>query len=194
MPDRTWVIAPDAGSLESRWAKLIGAQAEDKARWFDPHMRNGEAGDKHVDKVVAAPLAGFAATHNAVSAEHGPGLQPVRYGFRSFDRQYIIPDARLINQPNPSLWASRSDRQIFIAALARVSPSSGPALTVTALIPDLDHYKGSFGGRVFPLWADNAATRPNLDPALLAYLSAGVQRRASQADASGGSARLEGFD
>ena len=31
-------------------------------------------------------------------------LPPVRYGFRSFDRQWIIPDNRVINQPNPELW------------------------------------------------------------------------------------------
>jgi hypothetical protein len=38
------------------------------------------------------------------------------------------------------------------------------------LIPDLHHYNGR-GGRVFPLWADAQATRPNLKPVLLAYLS-----------------------
>jgi hypothetical protein len=35
----------------------------------------------------------------------------------------------------------------------------------------LHHYKGSFGGRVFPLWRDAAATQPNLPPKLLTYLS-----------------------
>jgi hypothetical protein len=58
-----------------------------------------------------------------------------------------------------------------LAALVRTSPSSGPALTFTALIPDLDHYKGSFGGRAFPLWANAAATEPNIRPVLLTRLS-----------------------
>jgi hypothetical protein len=43
-------------------------------------------------------------------------------------------------------------------------------VTFTGLIPDLDHYKGSFGGRVHPLWGDRAATQSNIKPALLKYL------------------------
>src|SRR5439155_12409647 len=39
------------------------------------------------------------------------------------------------------------------------------------LIPDLHHYKGSFGGRVFPLWRNAAATQPNLPPNLLEFLA-----------------------
>jgi hypothetical protein len=38
-------------------------------------------------------------------------------------------------------------------------------------MPDLDHYKGSFGGRVFPLWAGSEATAPNIPEAVLAPLS-----------------------
>src|SRR5262249_42647954 len=43
--------------------------------------------------------------------------------------------------------------------------------TFSAAIPDLDHYKGSFGGRVFPLWRDGAATTPNLPPKLMEFLA-----------------------
>jgi hypothetical protein len=38
-------------------------------------------------------------------------------------------------------------------------------------MPDFDHYKGSFGGRVFPLWANAAATDPNVPLGLLSTLS-----------------------
>ena len=181
MPGRTWVIAPDAVSLQRRWARLAGARPEDKSNWFHPHMRNGVAGDKHVDKVVAAPLAGFAPTSQSVADDIGSGLAPVAYGFRSFDRQWIIPDARLINQPNPQLWASRSNHQIFLTSPQDRSPSGGPATTVSDLIPDLHHYNGR-GGRVFPLWADNAATQPNLDPALLVFLSKAYDREVGAED------------
>ncbi len=40
----------------------------------------------------------------AVKDDKKPAITPTRYGFRSFDRQWIIPDARLINRPNPTLW------------------------------------------------------------------------------------------
>jgi hypothetical protein len=93
-----------------------------------------------------------------------------RYDFRSFDRQWIIPDARLINQPNPTLWNAHSPRQVHLTALERVSPSSGPAVTFTGLIPDLDHYHGR-GGRVHPLWRDKTAKQANIKPALLTHLA-----------------------
>ena len=35
----------------------------------------------------------------------------------------------------------------------------------------LDHYKGSFGGRIFPLYGDASATSSNIAPAVLAQLS-----------------------
>lgn len=78
----------------------------------------------------------------------------------------------LINQANPELWKLRSERQICFTAFTEESPTSGPAFTITGLVPDLHHYKGSFGGRVFPLWRDAAATVPNLRANLLAFLSA----------------------
>ena len=54
--------------------------------------------------------------------------------------------------------------------MIRTSPKSGPALTVTGLIPDYDHYKGSFAGRAFSLWRDSAAAVPNIKAALLEHL------------------------
>jgi hypothetical protein len=94
-----------------------------------------------------------------------------QYSFRSFDRQWILPDNRLINRSNPTLWKAASGKQVYLTALMAHSPSSGPALTVAGLIPDLHHYKGSFGGRAFPLWADSSATEPNVPAALLTELS-----------------------
>ncbi len=171
MPGRTWVIAPDADSLQRRWERLVKAPAADKEKLFHPHIRGGNLGDKHSQKVVKAPLAGFPVNTKAVAAESGAGLAPVRYGYRSFDRQWIIPDVRLINQANPELWAARSGRQIFLTAPSDRSPSNGPALTVCGVIPDLHHYNGR-GGRTFPMWSDAATNAPNLRPALLAHLSA----------------------
>lgn len=172
MPGRTWVIAPDADSLTRRWKALQAAKPEDKERLFHPHMRGGKLGDKHVGKVVEKPLAGMPVRLVSVADDSGAPLAPVRYGYRSFDRQWILPDARLINQSNPTLWQWRSDKQISFTALMVKSPTSGPALTVTSAISDLDHYKGSFGGRVFPLWADAHGAVPNLRASVLAQLQA----------------------
>jgi hypothetical protein len=171
MPGRTWIIAPDAESLQRRWHTLINAPEEQKETLFHPHMRNGKVGDKHSKKIVTTPLAGYQPSTIAVANEKGACIPPTRYAFRSFDRQWIIPDSRLINQPNPELWAAYSEKQVILTSLSRTSPTSGPALTITGLIPDLDHYKGSFGGRVFPLWLNGAATDPNIRPKLIAFLT-----------------------
>jgi len=170
MPGRTWVIAPDAKSLQVRWERLTHAPANAKEALFHPHIRNGELGDKHSQKIVSAGLAGFDPRPLAVARDEGECFPPVHYGFRSFDRQWIIPDSRLINQPNPELWESRSDRQVYLTALSRTSPTAGPAITFSGSVPDLDHYSGR-GGCVFPLWRDGNAKVYNLRPKLLSFLS-----------------------
>ena len=60
---------------------------------------------------------------------------------------------------------------MFITAIQRAAPSGGPAITFAGNIPDLDHYKGSFGGRVYPIWSDATAKQPNVRPELLALLA-----------------------
>jgi hypothetical protein len=168
MPGRTWIIAPDAESLNERWSRLTSEKdTTRKDLLFHPH----EGGDKTVLKKAKDGLAGHEFRSEAVQDDHKLAIAPTRYGFRSFDRQRIIPDVRLINRPNPNLWNAHSPRQIYLTALEAHSPSSGPAVTFTGLIPDLHHYKGSFGGRAHPLWRDRTASQPNIKPALLTYLA-----------------------
>ena len=177
MPGRTWIIAPDSVSLERRWQKLINAPAIKKEVLFHPHGQ----GDRHSKRVVHNGLPGYEARPTPVADEHGECPPPVLYGFRSFDRQWIIPDNRVVNRPNPELWRVRSDHQIFITAPVDRSPTNGPALTMTAVIPDLHHYNGR-GGRVFPLWSDAAASSSNLPPKLLPFLAQHLDKAVSAED------------
>jgi hypothetical protein len=166
---RTWVIAPDAGSLVQRWQKLIGAPIDDKELLFHATLRDGKPADRHVRSVVKTALFGYKPILTPLADEKSDCLPPVQYGFRSFDRQWIIPDVRVITQPNAELWGSRSNHQIYLTAPSDRSPTSGPALTLSALVPDLHHYNGR-GGRVFPLWRDQKAIIPNLPPELIGFL------------------------
>ncbi len=167
MPGRTWIIAPDAASLNARWMQLISEKdLAKKELLFHPH----EGGDKTVSKKSKDGLAGHEYRAESVKDDHKPAIAPTSYGFRSFDRQWIIPDSRLINRPNPTLWNAHSPRQVYLTAPEDRSPTSGPSLTLTDLIPDLHHYNGR-GGRAHPLWRDRAATQPNIRPALLAHLA-----------------------
>jgi len=163
MPGRTWVIAPDQDSLKKRWKALQSeADAGKRDALFHPHPQ----GDKHVQKPLRRGLHGHEFRSGSVASDTGAVIRPVRYGHRSFDRQWIIPDGRLINRPNPTLWASHSSQQVHMTALQAHALSAGPAVTFSASIPDLHHYNGR-GGRVFPLWADREHRTPNLKASLL---------------------------
>jgi Type ISP C-terminal specificity domain/N-6 DNA Methylase len=181
MPGRTWIIAPDVESLRRRWRTLIDALDDQKEALFHPHLLNGKLGDRHTGRVVNKGLPGYEPRPVPVAEERDDCVPPTGYAFRSFDRQWIIPDNRLINRPNPELWESYSERQVYLTAPSDRSPSAGPALTFTSLIPDLHHYNGR-GGRVFPLWRDRAASMSNIPSGLLAYLCQKYERPVSSED------------
>ncbi len=186
MTGRTWVVSPDPASLKERWSRLVNeSDREKRAQLFHPHLRKSKPGDKHIGKATIG-LGIYHDSIQSVSAtiDLGEGakslreqseilkpFEPIRYGFRSFDRQWIIPDNRLINQPSPGLWTIYGPGQVYLTALSRSSPRSGPAVSLTGLIPDHDHYKGSASGRVFALWTDAAATEANISSAVLAELT-----------------------
>ena len=167
MPGRTWVIAPDRDSLERRWNTLQSeADADTREALFHPHLRGGKPGDKHLHKSISQGFRGHEFRSGPVASDTEAVIRPVRYGHRSFDRQWIIPDGRLINQPNPNLWEAHSSRQVHMTAVQAHAQTAGPAITFSACIPDLHHYNGR-GGRVFPLWADREYRTPNLKAGLL---------------------------
>ena len=171
MPGRVWVIAPDRQTLETRWNALVREpDTAKKEALFHPHLRNGKPGDKHVNKPLKSGLYGHEFRAHPVATDKGKSIAPARYGFRSFDRQWIIPDGRVINQPNPTLWGNFSESQVYATAPHDRTPTNGPALSFTSLIPDLHHYHGR-GGRVFPLWADNKAATSNVKYAFLDCLA-----------------------
>ena len=68
----------------------------------------------------------------------------------------------------PPLWWSLGPRQIFMTSLLTGVLGLGPAAMMTADVPDLHHFRGSFGGKdVIPLWRNSAADEPNITEGLL---------------------------
>jgi hypothetical protein len=104
-----------------------------------------------------------------------PGDRPeavVRYGYRSFDRQWIIADARLADRPRPQLWASHSDRQIYLTTLTSTKLGAGPVVNATPYVPDLHHFRGSYGAKdVMPLYRDAKGREPNVTDGLCEALT-----------------------
>lgn len=185
MPGRTWVVSADEKSLLDRWADLLDEpDSQKRTKKFHPHpsgdrtIAKGSAegiGDIHGPREsIAFGLTNRAAADEEIAEKAADALRlqlPIRYGYRSFDRQWIIPDKRVLNRPNPDLWWIASNKQITLTALSNSKPKNGPAATLTSFIADHDHYKGSAAGRVFPLYRDAEATEPNVSPVILAALA-----------------------
>lgn len=166
MSCRTWVIAPDAPSLSKRWDRLVREKdLVEKAKLFH------EDRDRTLGRKVSVPLGVHTVRGHTVEQDKGPVVTPVRFGFRSLDRQWIIPDHRLLSQGRPELWANWSSRQVFGFVLDQIPTTDGPGIIFSDLIPDKNYFRGNSAGRAMPLWRDSAATVPNVKSALLAHLT-----------------------
>jgi predicted helicase len=132
--------------LQKRWMELIGEQSIDRKRDLFKVTR-----DKDITSDAASHLGGSTSTRT-ITAETGPCPAPHRIGYRSFDRQWIIPDERLIDFPRLPLWAAeRHEDELFIVEQHSTQLTSGPGVVITNLIPDMNYFNGR-GGRVFPLF------------------------------------------
>ena len=173
---RTWVIAPDIDTLERRWKKLLSERdPEAKEALFHPTLRKNKAGhyvvsDRHIRKIVVQPLGKRPARPVQILDETEPQSETALYGFRSFDRQYIIPDPRVMSDPRPKIWNAQGRRQVYLTAPMDLAPTRGPACTLTAVPPDKHHYNGR-GGHVFFLWTDIAETQANVTDTAIATLT-----------------------
>jgi Type ISP C-terminal specificity domain/N-6 DNA Methylase len=162
--NRRWPYAPAPSILSARWSTLI-AESDDarKSQLFKVTR------DRTLDK-VPQPLVGTDTCHRDITLDKDVGTAPtpVRLGYRSFDRQWVIPDSRLLDMPRPSLWSARIPGQIFLIEQHSDAISSGPGLVFSALIPDLHHFNNR-GGRTLPML--NPDGSGNTTPGLLSTLS-----------------------
>src|SRR6185295_8007197 len=124
-------IAPDKQSLSGRWDRLQSERnTTKKDELFHPDR------DRSINRKVNVDLGPYHVRTTTVAQDHDTVVAPCRYAFRSLDRQWIIPDHRLLSMARSQLWECLSNRQTFVTAPEDVSPTGGPALTLTALIPD----------------------------------------------------------
>lgn len=161
---RTWPLGIGEEVLTARWHALM--KAADRAAAFR------ETRDRVIDKAIAALDRDELLPSIASLPSDAPPPQIRHYGYRSFDRQYLLTDNRLGDYLRPSLWQTTSPRQLYFASLFSQALGDGPALTISADVPDMDFFRGSFGARnILPLYRDAAATQPNQHPELLPLLT-----------------------
>jgi Type ISP C-terminal specificity domain len=126
--------------------------------------------DRNINKIIGTDIANHPVRKVSVAQDVEAVVAPVRYAWRSFDRQWIVPDNRLLSRARPKLWAAFSPMQVFLTGIDDYAPTSGPATTLACNIIDLHHYHGR-GGRVYPLWDDAGAVRSNVNSALIKHLA-----------------------
>jgi Type ISP C-terminal specificity domain/N-6 DNA Methylase len=159
-PNRTWIYAPTREVLEQRWIRLVSeSETEEKRRLFR------ESRDATLSK-AKKPLPGPDTHHftGPFSGESGSPPPPIRIGYRSFDRQWILPDNRLMHGPSPDLWAARIPDQVFLVEQHAHAISDGPGVIFSSLITDMDHFNNR-GGRNRPMLHPDGSA--NLAPGLV---------------------------
>ncbi len=144
--NRAWVFAPMRETLKSRWNRLISESNEGLKRTF--FKETGDAGLTR--KRQALPGRDTSSSEALFDDEAGRPPDPLQIGFRSFDRQWLLPDARIIDRPRPDLWEARIANQVFLVEQHADAIEDGPGVTFSALIPDM-HFFNNRGGRTLPL-------------------------------------------
>ncbi|MEU1370101.1 type ISP restriction/modification enzyme [Streptomyces sp. NPDC005803] len=161
---RPWVTAPDAASLRARWERLVRAPDAERERLFGPTRAR-------TPRTPVAALPGQSTGTGRFARDPGPCPEPVRILHGPFDEQWLLPDHRLIDEARPELWRVADGHQLFVVEHGRVPQDTGPALSVTALLPD-GHSPAGRPGRIRPLYRRPGGAEPNLAPGLLALLRA----------------------
>ncbi|MET9296020.1 type ISP restriction/modification enzyme [Streptomyces sp. NPDC003077] len=166
---RAWVRAPDAASLKARWNALLRAPDEAaRERLF----RVSRARTPHS---TVAQLPGQATPTGRLAVAAGPCPEPVRVLHGPYDRQWLLPDHRLIDQARPELWRVADARQVFVVEQAHLPQGAGFAVVPAALLPDGRSPAGR-PGRVRPLYRRPDGREPNLAPGLAALLARRLDR------------------
>ncbi|MCX2182578.1 DNA methyltransferase [Streptomyces sp. SKN60] len=155
---RPWVVAPDRRTLRERWARLVAAEGDEREALF----RGSRA--RTTGSSVAA-LPGQRTGTGRLAREAGACPEPVRVAYGPFDEQWLLPDHRLIDVARPELWRVADERQLFVVEQGYVPGAAGPALLVSAVLPDGRSPAGR-PGRIRPLFRRPGGLEPNLAPGL----------------------------
>ncbi|MFJ3598381.1 type ISP restriction/modification enzyme [Streptomyces sp. NPDC090126] len=159
---RAWVSGPDPVALRTRWERLAGADAAEQERLFAPTR-------SRTPHTPVAALPGRPAGTARFARDPGPCPDPVRILHGPYDEQWLLPDHRLIDAARPELWRVADGQQLFAVEHSCAPEDAGPALSVTALLPD-GHSPAGRPGRIRPLHRRPGGTEPNLAPGLLELL------------------------
>ncbi|WP_206738652.1 type ISP restriction/modification enzyme [Streptomyces sp. M3] len=160
--NRSWVSSPSPETLRRRWVRLVReTDSQSKAELFKTTPDRTLVGKQE-------PLPRRAPIPRPLGQETHLRPDLVRTALRSFDRQWLIADNRVLDRPRPDLWAALQPDQLFLNQQSTHRIESGPAVVATHLIPDTDHFNGR-GGRTMPMLHPDGS--PNVTDGLLTYMT-----------------------
>ncbi|WP_066928564.1 type ISP restriction/modification enzyme [Streptomyces sp. NBRC 110611] len=172
---RSWVRAPDPGTLRARWRALVDAEdAADRERLFRPSRARTLYS-------AVGQLPGQATPTGRLYRAGGPCPEPVRILHGPFDQQWLLPDHRLIDSARPELWRVAGERQLYVVESAPLPQPCGPPVVCSALLPDGRSPAGR-PGRIHPLYRRPGGAEPNLAPGLLDLLTRRLGRPVGPGD------------
>ena len=162
---RPWPIGETQELIQHRWNKMLSESGSNRAKLFK-NNKYRKIGRKYRDHLTGD----FLPTLEDLKAGAAvPKISP--YSFRSFDRHYAVEDIRFNDRMGEVLWRLQGGKQLYLTALATEALGSGQGIIASAAVPDLHHFRGSFGGKdVIPLYRDAAGTKPNITDGLLDVL------------------------
>ncbi|MDQ0983631.1 type ISP restriction/modification enzyme [Streptomyces sp. V2I9] len=155
---RAWVSGPDPAALRARWERLASAEPAEQERLFASTR-------SRTPRTSVAALPGQSTGTARFARSPGPCPDPVRILHGPYDEQWLLPDHRLIDAARPELWRVADGQQLFAVEHGTAPEDSGPALSVTALLPD-GYSPAGRPGRIRPLFRRPGGTEPNLAPGL----------------------------
>ena len=160
---RTWPIGPGKGVLKRRWKVLLDSQ--ERSKLFK------ETRDRTINSICRSLHKPYFKKQSIYQLSYGSPIPPIkRYAYRSFDRQWIIADTRLGDFLRPVLWQTHGNHQMYLSSLFSQPLGAGPALTCSALIPDLHHFSGRGAKDTIPLYRTQDTSKANIQPGLLEIL------------------------
>jgi hypothetical protein len=162
---RTWPVAETKAVLYRRWDALLQAPIENRVKLLH------ETATNTITKAFTDPISGKQLSSLGKLKLGEPSTEPIRYAYRSFDRQWALMDIRLCHRHRPNLRRVHNNKQVYWTSLLTEVLGEGPSAVATANIPDYHYFCNRGGRHVIPLWRDAAATEPNVTAGVLAALA-----------------------
>ena len=167
---RTWPIGETEEVLLRRWDRLANSRVQERRALFK------ETRDRKIHRNYSSFSGDSLSSISEINSETDPP-RPVAYCYRLFDRQYALIDNRLGDYLRPSLTLVAGSGNLFFSSLVTKALGVGAAIGVSTDFPDLDVFRGSFGGKnVMPLYRDPESNEPNVTSGLLDCLGTEFDR------------------